>query len=188
MTSSKIESDIGYVKNLVKNSESYSTPTSVYFLWAILVLGGFSLVDFEPRWVGFYWMIAGPAGGLLSGYLGRRAGINEGQLDREIGIRHALHWGGMLVIIGLSVLLAIKGLIRGEVLGQVILLIVALGWWMAGVHFDRKFLWLGGVMMLGFIGTLVFSRFAWTAMGVFIAAALTGIAIHKGKIDASRTE
>jgi len=146
------------------------------------------LIDFQPKWVGFYWMIAGPAGGLLSGYLGRRSGINKGQLDRDIGIRHALHWSGMLVMIGLAVLLAVKGLIQDEVLSQVILLIVALGWWTAGVHFDRTFLWLGGVMMLGFIGTLIFSRFAWTAMGIFIAVALTGIAIHKDKTDANRTE
>lgn len=187
MTSSKIESDIVYVKDLVKKSDCYSTPTSIYFLWAILVLVGFSLIDFEPKWVGFYWMIAGPAGGLLSGYLGRRAGINKGQLDREIGIRHALHWSGMLVVIGLAVILAVKGLIQGSVLSQVILLLVALGWWTAGVHFDRTFLWLGGVMMLGFIATLIFSRFAWTAMGILIAAALIGIAIHKGKTDASRT-
>ena len=185
MTSSKIESDIGYVKDLVKKSDFYSTPTSIYFLWAILVLMGFSLIDFEPKWVGFYWMIAGPAGGLFSGYLGRRAGIKKGQLDREIGIRHALHWSGMLVVIGLAVLLAVKGLIHGPALSQVILLIVALGWWTAGVHFDRTFLWLGGVMMLGFIATLIFSRFAWTAMGILIAAALIGIAIHKGKTDAN---
>jgi uncharacterized membrane protein YdbT with pleckstrin-like domain len=59
-----------------------------------------------------------------------------------------------------------------------------MGWWTAGVHFDRNFLWLGGVMMAGFIGTLFFSRFAWTAMGILIAVVLFGIAIHKGRNNA----
>jgi hypothetical protein len=184
MTSDKIQSDLGYLKNLVKRADRSPFPGSIYYLWAIVVAAGFSMVDFLPHWVGFYWMLAGPAGGLMSWFLGRRAGIRSGQMDREAGIKHALHWGGMLVLTLLAVLLAVRGVIQGAVLSQVILLVITMGWWTAGVHFDRNFLWLGGVMMAGFIGTLFFSRFAWTAMGILIAVVLFGIAIHKGRNNA----
>ncbi|MCK5133548.1 MAG: hypothetical protein KAR40_15515 [Candidatus Sabulitectum sp.] len=188
MTNSKIESDIGYVKDLVAKSDNPISPASIYILWAVILMVGYSLIDFAPRWVGFFWMVAGPVGGIFSGFLGYRAGANKGQMDREVGIKHALHWSGMLVVIVLALLLGIKGLVHGVVLSQIILLMVALGWWTAGVHFDRNFLWLGGIMGLGFLGTLFLDRYAWTAMGILLGITLTVIAIHKGRENAKRTE
>ena len=188
MTNSKIESDIEYVKELVSKSEDAASPSSIYVLWAILIAIGFSMVDFAPRWVGFFWMIAGPAGGLFSGYLGCKAGANNGQMDRENGIKHALHWSGMLVFIFLAVLLGIMGIVQGVLISQIILLIVALGWWTAGVHFDRNFLWLGGLMALGFLGTVFLDKYAWTAMGILLGVALIIIAMRKGRENASQSE
>ncbi len=188
MTSSKIESDIEYVKDLVSKSDDLPSPSSIYVLWAVLITIGFSMVDFAPRWVGFFWMIAGPAGGLLSGYLGCKAGAKKGQMNREIGIKHALHWSGMLVFIFLAVLLGIMGIVHGVVISQIILLIVALGWWTAGVHFDRNFLWLGGMMALGFLGTLFLDKYAWTAMGILLGLTLIIIAMRKGRENASQPE
>lgn len=181
MTGSKIESDIGYVKDLVTKSGKSDQPASFYLLWAVLMAVGFSLVDLAPNWVGFFWMIAGPVGGLLSGYLGWKAGVNRGQMNREIGIKHALHWSGMLVVICLAGVL-----VQGVVISQVILLVVALGWWTAGVHFDRIFLWLGGIMMLGFLGTLFMDRYVWTTMGVLLGTVLIVTAIRQGKKNVRR--
>ena len=186
MTNSKIESDIGYVKDLVAKSDSSISPASIYVLWGVILIAGFSLIDFAPRWLGLFWMIAGPAGGLLSGYLGYRAGANKGQMDREVGIKHALHWSGMTVIVFLAVLLGLKGLVHGVVNSQVILLVVALGWWTAGVHFDRIFLWLGGIMALGFLGTLFMDRFAWTVMGILLGTVLIVHAMRLEKKNVRR--
>lgn len=186
MISKQIESDLGYVKDLVRRSDREPTPASIYLLWAAIVLVGFAMVDLAPRWVGFFWMIAGPLGGIASGLLGRRGGLRSGQIQREIGIRHALHWGGMLVLTALAVLLALTGHIPRDEMGRVILLIVAFGWWSAGVHFDRVFLWLGGLMMLGFGGTLLFERYAWTALGLLIAVALVIVALHRGRRHATQ--
>ncbi|MCD4709161.1 MAG: hypothetical protein K8S62_15670 [Candidatus Sabulitectum sp.] len=186
MTNSKIESDIGYVKDLVIKSDNSTSPASIYILWAAILMVGFSLIDFAPRWVGLFWMIAGPAGGMLSGFLGYKTGANKGQMDREIGIKHALHWSGMLVIIALAILLSARGIIHGVLISQVILLIVALGWWTAGVHFDRIFLWLGGIMVLGFLGTLFMDRYVWTTMGILLGTVLIVTAIRQGKKNVRR--
>ena len=183
MISNEIESDIGYIRDLVKKSERRPTPALIYLLWAGIVLFGFSMVDFFPHQTGFYWMIMGPLGGLLSGLLGWRAGQRQGQLNREVGIRHALHWSALMVLTGFAVVLSVRGHIPGEELGRVILLIVTFGWWTAGVHFDRAFLWLGGMMALGFVGTLFFPMYAWTVLGISLAIALICIALRKGKSD-----
>lgn len=186
MTNDKIESDIGYVKDLVAKSDNPISPASFYIIWGVILMVGFSLIDFAPGWVGLFWMIAGSAGGLLSAFLGHKAGVNKGQINREIGIKYALHWSGMAVIVLLAILLGLKGLVHGVVISQVILLVVALGWWTAGVHFDRIFLWLGGIMVLGFLGTLFMDRYAWTAMGVLLGTVLIVAAIRQGKKNVRR--
>ncbi|MCK5035167.1 MAG: hypothetical protein KAS73_04675 [Candidatus Sabulitectum sp.] len=186
MTNSKIESDIGYVKDLVTKSGESTQPASFYYLWGIILMVGFSLIDLAPRWVGLFWMIAGPAGGMLSAFLGYKSGIRKGQINREVGIKYALHWSGMAVIVFLAILLGLKGLVHGVVNSQVILLIVALGWWTAGVHFDRIFLWLGGIMVLGFLGTLFMDRYVWTTMGVLLGLVLIVTAIRQGKKNVRR--
>lgn len=188
MTISKIESDIGYVKDLVAKSDNSTLPASFYIIWAVILMVGFSLIDFAPRWVGLFWMIAGPAGGILSAFLAYKAEVNIGQMDRKVGIKYALHWSGMAVIAFLAILLGEKGFVQGTVLSQVILLIVALGWWTAGVHFDRIFLWLGGIMVLGFLGTLFMDRYAWTGMGVLLGTVLIVTAIRQGKKNVRRSE
>ncbi|MFO7627758.1 MAG: hypothetical protein R6V62_10895 [Candidatus Fermentibacteraceae bacterium] len=184
MVQETLESDIRYVRALVERSGNGSFPRSVYILWAVIVLLGFSIIDFKPGWTGIFWMVAGPGGSIISGILGHRAGVRMGQLDREIGVRHALHWGGMLVVIVLAVVLAIRGFIHGTVLSQVILLLVALGWWTAGVHFDRNFLWFAAVMILGFVGTLFSSSYTWTVIGVLLAVNLVIAALRKRKGEA----
>lgn len=184
MISKSMESDIQYVSALVRRSGCGSFPRSVYMLWAVLCLVGFSIIDFAPERTGLFWMIAGPGGGILSGILGHRAGVRMGQLDRETGVRHALHWSGMLAVIMLAVVLAMTGFIRGTVLSQVILLLVALGWWTAGVHFDRNFLWFALVMVVGFVGTLFNSSHTWTVIGVLLAVNLVVAALRRGKAGA----
>ncbi len=188
MTSNEVKSDIGYIRDLVKKSEDKPTPSSVYLLWAAIVLFGFAMVDFFPQETGYYWMIMGPLGGLVSGLLGRRDGERQGQLNRETGIRHALHWSAMLVLTGMVIVLAVTKHIPGEEIGRVILLIVTFGWWTAGVHFDRVFLWLGGLMGLGFVGTLLFDKYVWTGLGIALAIALVFIAIRKGRADVAETK
>ncbi len=172
MTDRTSVSDLDYIKDIVDRSDRRPFPSAIYLLWAVIVAVGFALVDFSPRTLSLYWMIMGPLGGIASGWIGHRYGSQRGQMSRELGIRHALHWGGMLVFTFLAVLLASTGRIPTDSLSQVILLIIAFGWWCAGVHFDRFFLWLGSCMALGFVVTLFVSRYAWTGLGLLLALAL----------------
>lgn len=183
MVSEEAQADLGYVRDLLRKSDRRATPASICLLWAAITLAGFASVDFFPRYTGLYWMICAPLGSLASALLGARHGLVRGQIDRRTGIRHALHWGGMLVITGLAVVASATGHLPRQQLSRVILLIVTLGWWTAGVHFDAVFLWLGGLLALGFVGTLVLPGYAWTALGAAIALGLTIIALRRSRTD-----
>ena len=66
----RLESDLNFVRNVVNGSARSKSPSSLYFLWAVIVAIGFSLVDFRVELVPQYWAVAGPAGFLVSAYLG----------------------------------------------------------------------------------------------------------------------
>ena len=49
---------------------------------------------------------------------------------------------------------------------------IGLDYFLAGVHFDRNFLWLGPVLMAGGILVGLFPQYGWTGLGVVIALGL----------------
>ena len=59
--------DIAYVPNAT-NRASEATIPSIYLLWAAIGLYGVALVDFvdDSRWMGRFWLVAGPGDGALS--------------------------------------------------------------------------------------------------------------------------
>ena len=142
-TSQRLESDIRYVRNAMDRSERTPSPRSIYFLWAAIVLVGFPLADFAPRYVPVFWSIAGPGGGLLSGILGWRHARRIGQLDRSTGNRHMAHWGAMLVAIFSIVVLGTVGSMNKDHMHQLILLVIGLSYFLAGLYLDPPLLWVG---------------------------------------------
>jgi len=176
MDTRPIEGDIHYVREVLERSEEKRSPRAIYFLWAAIVLVGFALVDFAPRQVGIYWMIVGPAGALVSGILGWRQGKRRGQMDRAIGLRHSLHWLGMMGAIILLVLMRITGGLGEVSLGRVIVVIVALGYFLAGVHLERPLLWIGLLMAGGYLVILFTSGYTWTMVGAILAVSMVAAA------------
>ena len=168
----ELKDDLSYVRGAVQRADHKRGPAAIYLLWAAITVVGFSLVDFFPEAVAIYWAAAGPLGGLVSFWLGWRDARRRGHGDVNVGVRHALHWIGMLVAIGMTVLLALTGRLEWDAVSPAILIIVALGWYLAGVHLDRPLLWLGLLMGLGYVVILFVQVYTWTLLGVLIAVGL----------------
>ena len=168
----QLENDLGYVREVVQRSEHDRSPAGVYLLWAAIVLVGFALADFAPTRVGLFWVVAGPLGGLISGILGWRHSVRRGQVRREEGIQWGLHWGGMMAAILLAVPLAATGVIQWKGFGNVILLVLALTYFLAGVHLERPLIWIGALMAAGYVALFFIPAYGWTLVGVLVAAGL----------------
>ena len=173
MDRDQLKSDLRFVRGVVEGAERPGSPVAIYFLWAIVGLIGFSLVDFHATWASAYWRIAGPLGFLASAVLGWRHARRSGQVDVAIGRRHLLHWGGMLTAIFLAGLMPLSGVLPPAALGPAILLILALGHFQAGVHLDRTFIWVGLLMSAGYVFVIFADAYAWTVVGVVVATALS---------------
>jgi hypothetical protein len=171
-TTTDVRDDLGYVRDVVNRSERSAFPSAIAYLWAAIGVVGFSLIDFAPERVSMYWMIASPVGFVLSAWLGWRQARVAGQESARDGRRHMLHWGALLAAIFLLAPLMAKGTLSGEAIAQVILLIVSLGYFLAGIHLVPALRWAALAMAIGYVVTVTIDAFAWTALGVLFAAGL----------------
>jgi hypothetical protein len=168
----RAEEDLGYVRDLVARSERDDTPRAIWYLWAAIGGIGFALIDFRPDSVGLFWLVAAPVGFLASVWLGWRHARKLGQESRREGRTHMLHWGGMGGAIALLVFFAARGHLTGEEIAQAILLVVALGYFLAGVHLTRPLLWVGLVLAGSFLAVEFVGGYVWTMVGAVMALAL----------------
>jgi hypothetical protein len=176
-----LEGDLRFVRGALDASTRRASPSTLYFLWAAIVLIGFALVDFQSNWVPRYWAVAGPAGFFASAYMGWRHARRLGQASASDGRRHVLHWGAVLFAVALAVLRRVRGGMPSEQLHAVILLVLALGYVTAGLHLDRPLLWVGLLMAAGFVLVTLVSSYAWTVVGIALAVGLTVAGIREGR-------
>lgn len=184
----RIENELTYVRGLVTKADRGRAPASIYLLWAGICLVGFPLADFAPRYVGFFWMVAGPVGTLLSMVLGWRHSVRVGQVSRESGIRHGLHWMGTLAAIFLVVPLGALGTVGWNVVHHIMLLVIAFSYYLAGVHLERPILWIGLLMLAAYVALFFLKVYQWTIVGVVVAFALAATGLIGGGRRAKETE
>ena len=170
----QLREDMAYVRAAASRAGSVHVP-AIYILWAAISLCGFRLADIvtDYSWLGVYWMIAGPAGFCVSLWLGRRAGRREGQADRRAGKRWSLHWLGFMAAGVLGSALVSTGHLSSAGFSSLWVLLLALTYFQAGVHLDRRMLPVGIVAGVGYMVTLFVPGYGWTAAGVVVAAVLT---------------
>lgn len=173
----RIGEDLEYVREVVEGSGGGGAPRAIWYLWAGIVLVGFTLADLAPDRMALYWSVAGPAGFLTSLWLGWRSARAAGVESRREARAHALHWGGMMLAIFLLVPLAATGPLSGEAMGQAVLVVVALGYFLAGVHIARPFLWISPLVVAGYALTFLMGDGAWTIAGIVVALGLV-LAAH----------
>lgn len=185
MTDDKqMREDLSYVRSALDRASAADNPAIIFFLWAAISFFGLAIIDYMPERTGFYWMIMGPLGGILSGVLGARAGRVLGQDSRREGNRHGLHWGGMMVAILLLIPLITTRAVSVEELPRIILLLVALSYYLAGVHLDRRLLWVG-VAVGGCYLFTVYQR-GLPRLWTITAAALAASLVAAGFVAAAR--
>ena len=173
-TTEQLKSDLAYVKEAVEHREKdQRTPLGIALIWASFCLVGFTWLDFQPSRAAWFLTLASPLAFLASWQIGRRAVWTLGECDRAGGRRQFLHWGSFFFAFAALLSMAFAGRIGGQVLGQVILIMAGLVYFLAGVHFSwRLFLWLGPLMMAGAAALTYIDRWGWTTMGVLVSAGL----------------
>ena len=167
--SEKAQDDLRYLRGLAQGVEGARAPASILLLWAVVSLVGFPIIDFAPHAARWYWMVSAPVATGLTALIAIRSQRRLGQLDRTKGGRHLAHWLGLFVAVNLAVLSGHSGAIAERAIPTVVLLILAFGFWTAGVHLERPLRWVSLLMLVGYL--LVISRwvpYPWTLLGLAV--------------------
>ncbi|MDE0693197.1 MAG: hypothetical protein F4Y01_09045 [Gammaproteobacteria bacterium] len=171
--SASIKDDLAFVRAAAEGS-SVHVP-AIYLLWAAICLVGFPLVDVVgpgSSWIGIYWTIAGPLGGILTWRLAVQAGRRAGQADRRTGKRWMGHF---LAFFGAGLLgmgLIASGQLSWSGVSSLWILLLALTYFLAGLHLERRLMSIGVVLAAGYLVTLYLPEYGATTAGVAVATAL----------------
>jgi hypothetical protein len=171
----QMHDDLKFVREAVsRHDRQPPRAVTIYWIWAVYVLVGYTMLDVARDYAGWFFMIGGIVGGIISAIIGKRAAQQAGEIAREDARREALHWLGGIVLIfaGVFGLATVIPALRGPAGGQVIAVMFGLLYFLNGVHFDRNFLWLGPVLMAGGILVAMIPRYGWTGLGVVVALGL----------------
>ena len=175
MTDSKpLQDDIAFVRAVAERSNQQHMP-AIYLIWAVLCLCGFTLVDLVgpgSGWIAVYWFTMGPVGTALTWWLSARAARRAGQVDRRIGLRWAGHFVGFFAVGLLGFGLVLSGQMTWPGLSSLWILILALTYFLAGLHLERQLMPVSLVLAAGYLFTLYLPEYGFTTAGVLVAAAL----------------
>src|SRR5947208_2975225 len=134
----QIRDDLQYVREVVARRErTVDRPVLIYYVWAVYVLVGYSLIDFAPAYSGWFFLFGGIVGGVLSGIIGRNMSRRRGEVDGE-GRRAALHWmaGIVLAIAAAAAMAAVipefRAVRSGQLVGQMVVVMIGLVYFLGG--------------------------------------------------------
>ena len=175
----QIRDDLSFVRDAIARREKTQFAfTAPYYIWAVYVLIGYTLLDINAHWANAFfllgWIPAGAATGIAKHFWVRK----RGELDAAMSHKAKLHfmWGGLLASAAVIALACCEPSFRGPVTGQVAVILFGMIYFLAGVHLDRSFLWLGPVLIVGGIVVGFFPHHGWTGLGLVIAAGLCAAA------------
>ena len=172
----QVAADLEFVKQAVERREregrSRLSPRWLGVMWGMIVLAGCTWNDLSPQTCWVFWAIVPPlAWGTSSALLGKQAFIT-GEYDAATGRRMGLHWSTCFFAGMPVVLLALARRIDWYTMGQLLILISGIVYYLGGVHFDRRWIAPGLVMMVGAAALTYVHRGIWTAVGAATCVAL----------------
>lgn len=173
--SQQLHQDLQFVRAAVtRRDRDGRGPIGINYVWAAYVIIGYALLDYRPEFAGWFFMIGGIAGGIASWIIGKRFSQKTGESDRDMARRAMLHFGGgiLLAFVGTFALAMIIPDLRGPRGSQVLVVMIGLIYFLAGVHFERYYIWLGPIVVAGGIVVGFLHRAPWTVLGAAIALGL----------------
>jgi hypothetical protein len=138
----------------------------------ILIMLGLFLANYSPRWADWYWSAMFPVFGLVCLTHQLAAGDTHGLPAWQVGLMQALHWLGPILAVRIIFLQLARGQMAADSVRLMILLVLAVTVYLAGIHFDRAFIWVSIVLALAALGGTEIEAYFWLicVIGLVMAA------------------
>ena len=138
---------------------------------AVLIMFGLFLANYSPTRADWYWSLMFPVFGLVC--LGHQliAGDTHGMPAWMVLLKQALHWLGPIVAVRIIFLQLARGQMAADAVALMILLVLAVTCYLAGVHFDRTFVWVSVFLVLAALGGTEIEAYLWLLVVLAVIAA-----------------
>ena len=157
-------------------SKSIKSEEAILVTLILLSAVGIAITNFSPFESYYFWLAMVPVFGLTSLYLGWSKARKRGEGISRILWLQLLHWGGLLAAIGLIYLLYYKtGRIDNNQLALLTLLALALTTFLAGVHFEWRFMVVGIILGAAVAGAAFVEQVLWMIILPIVALVVLAI-------------
>jgi hypothetical protein len=152
-------------------------PSTEVILIALILLSaiGIGITDFSPKYGFWYWVIMVPVFGGLSLYTGWSKVRNQGVSASNVIRRQLLHWVALLIAIIIVFFLLRSGRYNNIEAGLTALLMLAFSTFLAGVHFDWRFMVVGIILGVSLVGAALVQEFLWMIILPIITAIILAV-------------
>ena len=171
----QLRDDLQFVRGAVdRHDRRPKIFTAPYYIWAVYTLVGYSLIDINEHWASWFFLIGWFPCGVATGIARHRWVRRRGEEDLAMARKTKLHFmvGSLLALGAVIGLACCVPDFRGHLPGQVCVILIGMIYFTAGVHFDRSFLVLGPMLMLGGVLVGLAPRGGWTMLGILLSAGL----------------
>ena len=145
---------------------SWKTTVAVALVMVVLALLGVGLATAKPLLARNYWVSLVPIYGVLCVVTAWRRSQQSGE---RLVLRQALHWLGIAGFVALDFYIRGTGVETQVSAGLNSLMLLALGCFLAGVHLDWSFIFVGLLLTLTLVVAAKADQYLWV---LFLAGAL----------------
>jgi hypothetical protein len=156
-------------------SGSWKIACAVAVIMVLLALLGIGLTTTSSGAASTYWISLVPIYGLLCVSLAWARARYDVAARRPVVIRQVFHWLGIGIALGLDFYIRGTGVETESAAGMNALLLLALGCYLAGVHFEWLFVLVGLLLTLALLVVVKADQYVWLIFvvgGIAVAAML----------------
>ncbi len=157
----------------------------------VMVMIGLFLSNYSSEKSRYYWCAMFPFFGLCCLAHELTSGpASETALWRLV-LRQALHWLGPIIAVEILFLEHARGQMSTDAVALTVILVLATTSFLAGVHFDRSFYWVSGILVFAaLIGTEV-ETYLWLVVVLLVIvgalAVLSAMLLHRGRTRSAKS-
>lgn len=140
-----------------------------YLVVLVLAIGGVAYTSMSGRPLHGYWEFLAFAIGLACIAIGMRQAKDKTE-RRRVLVTQSLHWLAFLIAMGILLLPSVNTFLNGPATGLALMLLLALGTFVAGVHVSSE------IAVLGVVFALSVPAMAWLKQSALMLA-LIGLVI-----------
>ena len=137
----------------------------------VLVMFGLFLANYSRNRADWYWSAMFPIFGLVCAAHQLIGGDTHGMPAWEVLLKQALHWLGPIAAVRIIFLQLARGQMDADATALMILLVLAVTCFLAGVHFDRSFIGVSVFLALAALVGTEIEAYLWLIVAVGLLAA-----------------